>query len=250
VLGGGQAAPHDAAAPLASAGAWNMAVDDALLASVEAGAPPAIRFYRWTPACLSIGRNQAIRGRIDEDLLARRGWGLVRRPTGGLAVLHDEEITYAVAARTDAIGRPRAAYLRISGALAAGLRSLGLDAVVAAAPSGGPPDPASPEPRCFTGTAPGEVCVAGRKLLGSAQRRAGRALLQHGSLLLRGTQTASKPARFPGLRVDENTPPHRDPELQPRADRSSDRAVADPAPAPARWRVRGRPVLSPRAAFL
>ena len=203
----------DPVGDLAGLGASNMAIDDALLASVAAGAPPVLRLYRWQPACLSLGRNQAARGRLDRAGLERRGWHVVRRPTGGLAVLHAEEITYAVAARVEAIGRPRDAYARISGALAAALRSLGLEARVAAGGSGGDghgaagggggarggaparrpagaPHPSSREPRCFTSTAPGEVCVGGRKILGSAQRRSGRALLQHGSLLLRGSQDA------------------------------------------------------------
>lgn len=196
-------------------GARNMAVDDALLASVAAGAPPVLRLYRWKPACLSLGRNQTARGRLDRAGLERRGWHVVRRPTGGLAVLHAEEITYAVAARVETIGSPRDAYARISGALAAALRSLGLEARVAGGGDGdgqdagggggrarggepaalarrppGTPHPSSREPRCFTGMAPGEVCVGGRKILGSAQRRSGRALLQHGSLLLRGSQDA------------------------------------------------------------
>lgn len=212
VLGLGGADPLG---DLAGDGASNMAIDDALLASVAAGAPPVLRLYRWQPACLSLGRNQATRGRLDRAGLERVGWHVVRRPTGGLAVLHAEEITYAVAARVETIGRPRDAYARISGALAAALRSLGLEARVVGGSDGdrqgmggagggaggadpaalarhqaGAPHPSSREPRCFTGTAPGEVCVGGRKILGSAQRRSGRALLQHGSLLLGGSQDA------------------------------------------------------------
>ncbi|HSM35686.1 MAG TPA: hypothetical protein VK837_04740 [Longimicrobiales bacterium] len=200
VLGAGVDTPSDAAssvpgaAPaggsfgLESGGARNMAVDDALLATAAAGGPATLRLYRWAPACLSVGRNQVIRGRLDGARLAKRGWQLVRRPTGGLAVLHDDEITYAVAAPMDAVGGPRVAYRRISAALAVALRSLGLDAAVAAAPAGTPSHPRRDDARCFAGAASGEVCVGGRKLLGSAQRRSGSALLQHGSLLLRGSQ--------------------------------------------------------------
>ena len=200
VLGAGVDAPSHApssvpgAAPaggpfgLESGGARNMAVDDALLATAAAGGPATLRLYRWAPACLSVGRNQVIRGRLDRARLARHGWELVRRPTGGLAVLHDAEITYAVAAPMDAVGGPREAYRRISAALAAALRSLDLDAAGLDAPAGAPAHPGRDDARCFAGTSPGEVCVGGRKILGSAQRRSGSALLQHGSLLLRGSQ--------------------------------------------------------------
>jgi lipoate-protein ligase A len=184
-----------------------MAVDDALLATAAAGGPATLRLYRWAPACLSVGRNQVIRGRLDGTRLARRGWQLVRRATGGLAVLHDAEITYAVTAPMEAVGGPREAYRRISGALAAALRSLDLDAAVAAAPAGAPARPGRDDARCFAGTAPGEVCVGRRKILGSAQRRSGSALLQHGSLLLRGSQDVVgdlvPPApRGPGLKPE------------------------------------------------
>lgn len=204
LLGGG--APD----ALACGGAWNMAVDDAILAAAAAGGPPTLRFYRWRPACLSVGRNQAIRGALAPGELARRGWHVVRRPTGGLAVLHAEELTYCVAGTVETLGRPRAAYAAISAALAEGLRDLGLAASVACAPPGPAaalPTPArsagsdgrarrgaapgylaGPEARCFAAAAPGEVTARGRKILGSAQRRAGKALLQHGSLLLAGSQ--------------------------------------------------------------
>ena len=187
LLGGGD---PDA---LAAAGPWNMAVDDALLASAAAGGPPTLRFYRWNPACVSVGRNQPIRGLIAPGETERRGWQLVRRPTGGLAVLHAREITYSVVAGMDVLGRPRAAYLAISAALAEGLRDLGVDANVASpaahAPLGrGPGYLSTGEPSCFADAAPGEVTASGRKILGSAQRRAGGTLLQHGSLLLAGSQ--------------------------------------------------------------
>jgi lipoate-protein ligase A len=78
-------------------GAWNMALDEALAESVAEGGAPVLRFYRWSPACLSLGRNQPAAGRYDLDALARRGWEVVRRPTGGRAVLHHRELTYSVA---------------------------------------------------------------------------------------------------------------------------------------------------------
>jgi lipoyl(octanoyl) transferase len=77
-------------------GAWNMAVDEALAESVRAGGAPVLRFYRWSPACLSLGRNQPADG-YDRDRIRRRGVEVVRRPTGGRAVLHHRELTYSVA---------------------------------------------------------------------------------------------------------------------------------------------------------
>ncbi|MFW6206236.1 MAG: lipoate--protein ligase family protein, partial [Gemmatimonadota bacterium] len=107
-------------------GATNMAVDAALLESVQAGAPPVLRLYRWSPACLSFGRNQPARGRYDRDLAEDRGIDFVRRPTGGQAVLHDDELTYAVIAPVAVIGKPRTAYAAINRALVAALRELGV----------------------------------------------------------------------------------------------------------------------------
>ncbi|MEN8374934.1 MAG: lipoate--protein ligase family protein [Gemmatimonadota bacterium] len=184
-------------AALEARGARNMGLDDALLESAANGAPPTLRFYRWTPSCLSVGRNQPLRGRVDAATIAGFGWDIVRRPTGGLAVLHADEITYSVAAPVSALGRPRAAYAAINRALAAGLRALGLEARVTPPSATGANRVGAatgqvylngPEARCFLTAAPGEVTVSGRKIMGSAQRRRGRALLQHGSLLLSGSQ--------------------------------------------------------------
>jgi lipoyl(octanoyl) transferase len=167
-----------------------MAVDHALLDSVRSGAQPVLRLYLWQPACLSLGRNQHARGIYDEARLAAAGVDVVRRPTGGLAVLHDLELTYCVLAPAHHLGGPREAYHSINRALVAGLRQLGVPAVVAGA--GAAPDPrrdaASP---CFHAPAAGEVVVGGRKLVGSAQRCEGRTLLQHGSILADGSQDAA-----------------------------------------------------------
>ena len=166
-------------------GASNMAIDHTLFESVQDGALPVLRFYRWEPACLSLGRNQP--ARVSADDLKRRGLDLVRRPTGGLAVLHDRELTYSVCARVDQLGSPRAAYATINRALRNGLAELGI-----------PTEPASLDTTaatfaragsCFAGTAPGEVGVCGRKLIGSAQRYERRTILQHGSILIDGDQT-------------------------------------------------------------
>ena len=159
-------------------GAANMARDHALAAGLRPGTGT-LRFYRWTPATLSLGRNEPFTVGYREFLRKRADIDVVRRPTGGRAVLHDRELTYAVVLPARALGGPRRAYRRINLALMEGLRGLGADARVA----GGralPPD-AGP---CFLEPAEGEVVVGGRKVVGSAQVRIGNAVLQHGSLLL------------------------------------------------------------------
>lgn len=171
------------------AGAENMAVDQALLERVQAGGRPSLRLYRWDPPCLSLGRNQPAPGPDVATAAASRGIHVVRRPTGGMAVYHDREATYAVAVPVGVLGSPRETYRAINRALVAGLRRLGVPAEVAPERPGwmrrGSPEWAIP---CFDAAAPGEVVVGGRKLVGSAQRAERRILLQHGSLLLSGDQ--------------------------------------------------------------
>jgi lipoyl(octanoyl) transferase len=164
-------------------GAWNMAVDDTLMASVRAGGAPALRFFRWSPACLSLGRNQPARGHYDAGRLAALGIEVVRRPTGGRAVLHDAELTYSAVAPVALFGGARAAYLTINQALVEGLRSLGAAATIQGPSASRAPYP-STEP-CFAQPVDGEVLGGGRKLIGSAQLCADGVLLQHGSLPLR-----------------------------------------------------------------
>jgi lipoyl(octanoyl) transferase len=174
-----------------------MATDSALLASVRAGAPPVLRLYRWAPACLSFGRNQPAHGLYDRARARALGIDFVRRPTGGLAVLHDAELTYAVVVPAGVLGGPRDTYCEISRALSAGLRRLGAP-VGLAGPSAAPPLAAGAPP-CFAAAAAGEVVAGDRKLVGSAQRMEGRTLLQHGSILLHGDQR-----RLTGLRTAEH----------------------------------------------
>lgn len=179
---------HASTVPAAT-GARNMAVDQALLESAQAGGQATLRFYAWRPACLSFGRNQSARGIYDPALIAALGLDVVRRPTGGRAVLHDRELTYSVAAPVARVGSPRRAYRAINRALVAGLRALGVPASLAPAPvrTRGPVgDAAVP---CFQDAAEGEVVAAGRKLVGSAQRYERHAILQHGSILLDGDQS-------------------------------------------------------------
>jgi lipoate-protein ligase A len=163
-----------------------MAVDEAILASIIEGAsPPTLRFYAWHPPCLSLGRNQPL---ADVDMAACRTAGVevVRRPTGGRAILHTDELTYSVALlQTD----PRAAggilesYRHLSEGLLSGLHRLGVQAMQAV----GQRHPADDLTAvCFETPSDYEITVGGRKLVGSAQWRARGGVLQHGSLPLGG----------------------------------------------------------------
>lgn len=162
-----------------------MAVDHALLESVQQHPRAVLRLYRWQPACLSFGRNQPARGYYDEQSARSLGIDIVRRPTGGMAVLHDCELTYAVVAPCDLLGGPRESYHTINAALVAGLQRLGVPAQLAA---GGKRSPFGSMHPCFAEPAGGEVVAGGQKLVGSAQRCEKRTLLQHGSILLNGSQ--------------------------------------------------------------
>lgn len=209
MVAGGWRLLGDALSPPAD-GATNMALDAALLESVVAGAGPVVRFYRWDRPTLSFGRNQPAAGRYDRAAARERGIAFVRRPTGGQAVLHADELTYAVVAPVAVIGRPRTAYRRINEALVTGLRRLGVAAEMAelaelaeaaevaegtegAATAAGAAGPGADwAAACFREPAAGEVVVGGRKLIGSAQRCEGRVILQHGSLLLAGSQAPAE----------------------------------------------------------
>ncbi|HET9383793.1 MAG TPA: hypothetical protein VFO67_01505 [Gemmatimonadales bacterium] len=161
-------------------GACNMAADERLLAeSVRSGAR-FLRLYRWDPPTLSIGRNQA--GIFE-------GVPVVRRPTGGQAVWHDQEVTYAIAAPIAEFGSLRKAYREIHARLTRALRALGVDAVLA--PARPPLRPSARPSSCFATSVGGEILVNGAKLVGSAQVRSGDTFLQHGSILLAGTQEAA-----------------------------------------------------------
>lgn len=154
--------------------------------SVRAGGEPVVRFYRWEPACLSLGRNQPGAGMYREERLAEMGLDVVRRPTGGRAVLHDRELTYSVTTPAGLLGSPRTSYSAINRALVAGLRGLGVS--VSLQPRTSRHAPAPSLAPCFRDPAEGEVVVDGRKLIGSAQWREDGVVLQHGSLLLDGDQ--------------------------------------------------------------
>ncbi len=169
-------------------GPWNMAVDEAVLESVGRGeAPPTLRLYAWSPPCLSLGRSQPYE-EVDEAALQRLGWEAVRRPTGGRAILHTDELTYALLLPPDeplAQGSVLESYRRIAAGLVRALELLG--APVEVQQGGGSLRQAPPV--CFETPSAYEITVGGRKLLGSAQARRREGVLQHGTLPLHGDLT-------------------------------------------------------------
>ena len=168
-------------------GAENMAWDDALLHDAATTGSAFLRLYRWSPPCLSFGRNEPALARYDRAEIERRGWDVVRRPTGGRAVWHEDEVTYAVAAPIAAFGSLQTSYCAIHERLARALRSLGVPPELA--PKNGRPVELGAG-ACFATPVGGEVMVQGRKVVGSAQVRLENAFLQHGSILLGGSQAA------------------------------------------------------------
>ena len=171
--------------PQGRSGPENMAVDVALLERADRMGEAFLRLYRFDPPCLSLGRNEAAGG-YDRAAIPRLGIDVVRRPTGGGAVWHEHELTYAVAAPIAAFGSLRQAYRAIHQRLLTALRLLGAD--VALAPDRPTARPPVPPSACFSQPVGGEVLLRTRKLVGSAQMRRGGAFLQHGSILLDGSQ--------------------------------------------------------------
>lgn len=170
-------------------GAENMAIDEAIGEAVASGRVPAtLRFYAWSPPCISLGRNQPIDG-VDLRRIAARGYQVVRRPTGGRAILHTDELTYSIAASpTDPLmsGLVLDSYLRISRGLVDGLKRLGIPAVEAPGTNRAGPDVSA---ACFEVPSAYEITAGGKKVLGSAQMRRRHTVIQHGSLPLTGDLT-------------------------------------------------------------
>jgi lipoate-protein ligase A len=162
-------------------GAFNMALDEALLTRVAEGAlGPVVRLYGWSPPAVTIGYTQQYGAAVDADACARLGLPVLRRITGGGAVLHEHEITYSVAAPAALLrGDVAASFARVAEALAAGLRTLGVAAEFAPI---------------------NDVLVNGKKISGNAQVRRRGAILQHGTVLLR----ADTQKMFEILRVPES----------------------------------------------
>ncbi|MBN1439019.1 MAG: lipoate--protein ligase family protein [Anaerolineales bacterium] len=166
-------------------GASNMAVDEALLEETAAGRSlPTLRLYAWEPPTLSLGFAQPAAD-VNREALQRLGWGLVRRPTGGRAILHTDELTYSITAPEShplMRGGVLESYRRLSLGLLSGLRRLGADV---RADSGGRAR-ASGNPVCFEIPSKYEISSGWRKLIGSAQARRLGGVLQHGALPLGG----------------------------------------------------------------
>lgn len=166
-------------------GEFNMKFDLGLIEDFRSGGIPILRLYSWQPYCISLGKNQSETD-IDTELAVRDGVDIVKRPTGGKAVLHAEELTYSAVMETGGLS-VRESYNRISAALVGGLRNLVPDLELSRSsadfrrlfrdPSAIP---------CFSTSAAYEVEHRGRKLVGSAQHRFGNILLQHGSILIGG----------------------------------------------------------------
>ena len=169
-------------------GKMNMAIDAAILETVGRGLVlPTLRLYAWDPPCLSLGYNQPFSD-VDLNRLGSRGWDLVRRPTGGRAILHSDELTYSVIGpKSDPRleGGLMDSYRRISRALFAGLDKLGLPVEV----HSGKNPLAHHQPVCFENPSDFEITVKGKKIIGSAQARKKKGILQHGSLPLTGDLT-------------------------------------------------------------
>jgi lipoate-protein ligase A len=170
----------------AARGAWNMALDEAILEHIGRGeSMPALRLYAWNPACLSLGHAQPFAD-VDMQRLKERGWEVVRRATGGRAILHTDEITYSVIAPNE---EPRVAgsvlesYNRLAEALLLAVQELDLPVEMKEGNAASGPNV---NPVCFEVPSTYEITVNGKKLIGSAQARKKEGVLQHGSLPLTG----------------------------------------------------------------
>lgn len=171
-------------------GAWNMAVDEFILEAMGTGAAlPTLRLYSWEPACLSLGYAQPLTD-VDLPRLVGHGWEVVRRPTGGRAVLHTNELTYSVIAPPNephVAGTVLELYRRLAQALVQALNLLSLPVEINENSSA--VRSVNPNPVCFEVPSTYEITVGGKKLIGSAQARRKEGVLQHGSLPLSGDLT-------------------------------------------------------------
>jgi len=194
IYGGCRVAQWRYLPPVDGPGAWHMAADVAVLEAVRAGASgPMLRFYRWTPPCVTLGKFQPAEGNVQLENCARLGFDVVKRPTGGRAILHHREVTFSmILAETDL---PQAgasimdSYRALGAALVDGLRRLGLAAELVDRQStvrGGDAGlmMAAGKPACFAAKARCDLMVNGKKIIGSAQLRKDGIILQQNSLPL------------------------------------------------------------------
>ena len=176
-----ESGPHD--------GALNMAVDVALMERARLTGETVLRTYSWASPTLSLGRNQRARGRYDRAALEDRAVAVVRRPTGGRAILHWRELTYSVTAPCASRASAAGMYEAINAMLLEALHRLGIDAQLA---SRSRRERQPDEHPCFAEPSAGEIVVRTAdgpgKLVGSAQYLEDGALLQHGSILLHDDQ--------------------------------------------------------------
>lgn len=167
-------------------GARQMAIDEALFESLQRGDPPILRFYSWARPTLSLGYFQDYKKVVVEGFLLHNKIDVVRRPTGGRAVLHDREVTYAVIANLNGVFANQTlqeTYQLIASALESALQrfgitqsSISLDSTAARKEAG--------LPQCFVSVSKYEISTGTRKIIGSAQKRVRDRFLQHGSILL------------------------------------------------------------------
>jgi len=169
-----------------------MAVDETLLEMMgHSDAQPVLRLYAWNPPCLSIGYAQSIAD-VNRNHLTNLGWELVRRPTGGRAILHTDELTYAVIGphtEPRLTGGVLESYRRLSGALTLALKNIGLPAQALPHVKKDSAAFSNQEPICFEQPSNYEITVFGKKLIGNAQARKKTGVLQHGTLPLYGDLT-------------------------------------------------------------
>ncbi len=161
-------------------GAENMARDEALMRWSARTGHAAFRVYGWSAPTLSLGRNQRAHGCYDRDAARERGIGIVRRPTGGRALLHLREITYSATLPCDDAAAAADAYRSINDVLLDALARMGVPATMASQSEALPPGLRP----CFDAPSAHEIAIEDRKLVGSAQWRHDGALLQHGSILV------------------------------------------------------------------
>lgn len=173
-----------------------MARDNALLERAARTGECVFSIYSWSRPTLSFGRNQPALGMYDRERIRNLDLDVVRRPTGGRAILHHREVTYSVTAPLDPAVSLRDAYRQINRILQLGLAKLGV-MVESAVPAGRAPGP-SIRP-CFESPTAGELVADGAKLVGSAQWRDESSLLQHGSILVDDDQSS-----LPGLIAEDS----------------------------------------------
>ncbi|MDP4116751.1 MAG: hypothetical protein Q8903_11485 [Bacteroidota bacterium] len=166
-------------------GEFNMQFDLALSKNILPG-QAILRFYRWEPFCISLGFNQSIDS-IDYNKAKKEGIGIVKRPTGGRAVLHAEELTYSVVMPCQAGSSPKIIYKEINEALKLGIEFYNKDLTMLEFETAQPNFQEIYKEKkgliCFATPAKNELKYAGKKIAGSAQRKIGNIILQHGSIL-------------------------------------------------------------------